>query len=326
MRCVGIIDRMTPRAQSERVKALAAAAGFNRVGITRPAPAARAAYYRDWLAGGQMGTMGSLARNRQIRENSQNLLPGARSIICVALNYGRGEPLSAAPDEPHGRVAQYARGEDYHRVMYEMLRALVSQLRSELGDFDARICVDSAPVLERELAAAAGLGWIGKNTLVLHERQGSYAFLGEVFTTLELEPDGPVTDHCGTCTRCLDACPTGALRAPYQMDARRCISYLTIEYRGPIPDDLKPQVGDWLFGCDICQEVCPFNSRAPQGSQPAIMADRTPARLPLVPLIELRSGGLRRLTRKSALRRASLRMWRRNARLALENLRRGAPR
>lgn len=314
---------MTPRAKSERVKALARAGGFDRVGITRPAPSVRAAYYRHWLASGQMGTMGYLTEHADVRENPERMLPGARSVVCVAVNYRHPDAAAAGTGgerEPCGRIAQYARGEDYHRVLHDMLRGLVRAMRAEFDKpFEARTCTDTAPVFERELAAAAGLGWVGKNTLLLHEREGSYCVLGELFTTLELTPDAPATDHCGTCTRCLDACPTAAFPAAYQMDARRCIAYLTIEHRGEIPAEQHERIGDWLFGCDICQDVCPFNARAAHATQPRIAAARLPGRLPLRPLVALTSGAHRRLTRGSATRRASRRMWQRNARIALAN-------
>jgi epoxyqueuosine reductase len=181
--------------------------------------------------------------------------------------------------------------------------------------------VDTGPLLERELAAAAGLGWIGKNSMLLHQHLGSYLFLGEVLTTLEFVPDTPTSDRCGNCTRCLDACPTKALIEPHQLDASRCISYLTIEHRTEVPEQFHQQIGDWVYGCDICQQVCPFNRHAPWATHPQITAERIPARLPLVDLLKLRSGQYRRLTKDTAARRASRSMWRRNAAIALGNLR-----
>lgn len=283
------------------------------------------------MASGQMGSMSYLARHAELRTDSSRLMPAARSVICVAVSYARPEDAQRSPgpeaDAPTGRIAAYARGADYHRVLRDMLATLVGRLRESLPEpFESRTCVDTAPVMERELAAAAGLGWIGKNTLLLHDRQGSYAFLGEVFTTLELEPDAPATDHCGTCTRCIDACPTHAFPAPYQMDARRCISYLTIENRADPPTELRAGIGDWVFGCDVCQEVCPYNSRAPQGRQAEIMASRLPARVPLASLTELRHSAWKRMTEDSATRRATARMWRRNASIALQNAAAGAAR
>lgn len=308
------------------IKARAAAIGFDRVGITTARPIRRGAYYREWLARGHAGTMNYLTRNTESRLDPAALLPGARSIICTAINYKRPPTAETAGSDRHaetapsGRVAQYARGEDYHSVVRDLLGRLIAEMRGAFDEpFDARACVDTAPLIERELAAAAGIGWIGKNTLVLHESLGSFLFLGEIVTTLDLAEDAPATDHCGTCTRCLDACPTDAFSAPYQMDASRCISYLTIEQRGEIDPELARRMDDWVYGCDVCQEVCPHNGKAPAGSEPRLMAERLPARLPLLPLESLTSGDYRRLTRASAVGRATRQMWRRNAAIAAQN-------
>lgn len=316
------------------VKAAALELGFDRVGITRAEPSARATYYRDWLAQGYAGTMAYLSRNVAERLDPRLQLAGARSVVCVALNYRR-EPASAPaatapatrePDEPTGRVAQYARGRDYHVVLRDRLRALVERLRSRLAvAFEACEFVDTSALLERELAARAGLGWIGKNTCLLHHELGSYTFLGELVTTLDLEPDAPLPDHCGSCTRCLDACPTQAFPAPYQLDASRCISYLTIEHEGDIAPELQKPIGDWIFGCDVCQDVCPFNARAPLATDPQLGEPRIPARVPLRPLLHFRSGDYRRLIRGTAARRATRATWQRNARIAWVNQGAGNP-
>ncbi len=333
---------MTPLEKSRIVKLAAGDVGFDRVGVTHAGPVDQAEYYRRWLERGHAGTMHYLTQNADLRENPAALLDGARSIICVALNYGRAESGTGppprtppntvenhpgdggkarpTPENPTGRVARYARGHDYHRVVHGMLRTLIEQIRAAIDEpFEARAFVDTGPLLERQLARSAGIGWIGKNTLVMHERLGSYLFLGEIITTLELAADAPTTDHCGTCTRCLDACPTQAFPEPYKMDASRCISYLTIEHRGEVPEAFRAVIGDWVFGCDVCQEVCPFNAGAPHGTQPEISADRLPARLDLVALLRLRSGEYRRLTKDSATSRARRPMWRRNAAIALGN-------
>jgi len=173
----------------------------------------------------------------------------------------------------------YAWGEDYHVVMRERLDALVARMRETIGEpFQTRVCVDTSAIIERELAAAAGIGWIGKNTMVLHPALGSFFFLGVIITDLALPPDTPLTDHCGTCTRCLDACPTAAFPRPYVMDARRCISYLTIEHHDEIEADLAAKMGDWVFGCDICQDVCPYNRRAPVAEEPRFRGNPDHAR------------------------------------------------
>lgn len=270
-----------------------------------------------------------LASQLPLRLDPSRLIPGARSAICTAVRYKRDRPPSAPgphpgaqppAQPPSGRVAMYARGDDYHVVLRRMLERLIAALHERIEvQFEARAFVDTGPLIERELAAAAGVGWIGKNTLVMHESLGSYLFLGEIVTTLDLAPDAPATDHCGTCTRCLDACPTQAFPAAYQMDASRCISYLTIEHRGEIPPELAARMSDWVYGCDVCQEVCPHNAKAPMASHPELTADRIPARLPLDPLTRLTAGEYRRLTRRTAARRATRRMWQRNAALLLAN-------
>ncbi|QOJ14058.1 MAG: tRNA epoxyqueuosine(34) reductase QueG [Planctomycetia bacterium] len=338
---------MTPAVHSQIVKRLARSVGFDRVGITHADPLERSAYYREWLAAGRHGSMDYLARRTDLRADPAQLLPGARSVVCVALNYyvpqeggaqwrhagvsgltpvlGAGAQGSAGPagteNEPSGRVARYARGDDYHQVLHEMLAALIAAMRDEIGTpFDARPCVDTAPIIERELAARAGIGWIGKNTLVLVPRFGSYVFLGELVTSLALEPDAAIPDHCGSCTRCLEACPTSAFPEPYRMDATRCISYLTIEHRGEIDPALAAQLGDWLYGCDVCQEVCPHNSRAPIATHPRVLSQRLPERVPLSQLQNLGSAAYRRLTHGTAARRAGRRKWLRNAAIVRRNL------
>lgn len=268
-----------------------------------------------------------LRRNVRLRLQPDALLPGARSILCGAINYKRDDGyvppgrVGQPPAGDTGRVAQYARGVDYHRVLRQLLTKLIEQLQTDLGEpFDARVFVDTGPLLERELAARAGLGWIGRNTCVLHPQHGSYLLLGEVVTTLELPPDEPLAHGCGRCRRCLDACPTGALVAPHQIDASRCISYLTIERRASIAANLQTQMGAWVFGCDLCQQVCPYNARAPRGTQPDIMTDVLPGRLNIARLLRLGSGEYRRMTRNTAATRARAWMWQRNAAIAAGNL------
>lgn len=289
------------------------------------------------MARGYHGEMAYLERTAETRLNPATLLPGVRSIVCVGLLYKRTDgyqPLvgsrdstRAAPEATDataravGRVAQYARGVDYHVVLHRMLRQLALRLTAALNDerWAWRACVDSAPVFERELAARAGLGWIGRNTCLLNADLGSYILLGELLTTLELAEDEPVTERCARCTRCIDACPTQALRAPYELDARRCIAYLTIEHRSAIPNELQRLMGAWVFGCDVCQQVCPHNHGAPLGTHPDLSANLIPPEIPLESLVTLTSGGYRRLTRGTAARRACLSMWQRNAAVAARN-------
>ncbi|MBW7904727.1 MAG: tRNA epoxyqueuosine(34) reductase QueG [Phycisphaerae bacterium] len=300
---------------------------MSRVGIAPAAPLPGATYYKSWLRRGYHAGMGYLARNVERRAAPASLLEGARSIICAALSY-----QSSSANRPHaetapqagpatGRVARYAHGRDYHLVLRERLETLVERLRQRLAEpFEARLFVDTGPLLERELAAAAGLGWIAKNTMLLSRELGSYTVLGEVLTTLELAHDAPETDHCGSCTRCLDACPTGAFPAPYQMDASRCISYLTIEHRGTVPPEFHPAIGEWVYGCDVCQEVCPFNDHAPAGDA-ELCAERAGARADLLRLLKLTPRQHRAWLDESAADRARPAMWRRNAAIALGNRR-----
>lgn len=312
---------MDPLSAARRIKAMALELGFDRVGICSADPIGRGDYVRSWVAAGRAGEMGYLRRNLDVRLAPRQLLEGARSVIVVALNYHQPAPPAAAGGQAAARIASYAWGEDYHRVVKRKLQRLIERMRGELDTpFEARACVDTAPLVERELAARGGLGWIGKNTLVLDAGLGSYFFLGELVTTLALPSDAPVADHCGTCTRCLDACPTRAFPAAYQMDATRCISYLTIEHRSDIADELRPLMGEWLFGCDICQEVCPFNQRAPR-TQVAEFSARPPApRVDPHAIVGWTPRDYADTLRGSALKRAKLPMLKRNAMIAAENL------
>ncbi len=309
---------------TQYVKDLAANTGFDRCGIARAEPVRHHAYLRTWLESERSGSMDYLRKHFKQRLNPSALLEGAKSIVVVALLYhhARGVPPRRPDDPPghRGRVAMYTWGDDYHRVVKMKLQAMVDQMRAELAEpFEARACVDTAPLSERELAAAAGIGWIGKNTMVLDSRLGSYFFLGALVTTLELTPDEPVPDRCGTCTACLEACPTNALPAPYQMDASRCISYLTIEHRGGISQALQSLMGDWLFGCDVCQQVCPYNRHAPETREPGF-AIRCPGPAPLLDdVLSWSIDDYREQLRGSAMKRAKLEMLQRNARIAKSN-------
>jgi len=308
---------------------LAEQAGFARCGIAAVDVVHRADYLDEWLQLGRAGEMDYLARHRELRRDPRQLLPGAQSIIVVADLYRQPDDQQLPKNchsqngvnVPTGRVARYAWGRDYHRVLRKKRHRLTDRLREAINEpFEARTCVDTAPVLEREWAAAAGIGWIGKNTMVLNEQIGSFFFLGEIIMSLELTASTPAVDHCGTCSRCLQACPTGALVAPYQMDASRCISYLTIEHRGHIDPALQPLMSDWVYGCDICQEVCPHNRRVPAATaDPAYAAsDRNPLvpRVPLPVLKNLTPEDYDRYLAGSAMKRATLSMLQRNAVIA----------
>jgi len=321
------------------LRSLGAALGFDAVGFGPAAPGPRDAFLREWLARGYAGEMGWIGRRVQERLDPRRVLPGAQSAIAVALSYAPGpagaEAGGAAAEEEQGaapglRIARYAGGEDYHTVLGDRLRAYEAAIEALLAPQPVRLrgYVDTGPLLERSLAAQAGLGWIGKNTCLLHRRLGSYVFLGVVLTDLALPHDAQETDHCGSCRACLDACPTDAFPAPYQLDASRCLAYTTIELRGPIPEPLRAPQGDWLFGCDICQEVCPWNrpTRLPALADAhglrARLAPRAPWRsASLAWLLSLDEDAWRSATRKSALRRAKFRGLMRNALIAAGNSR-----
>ena len=268
----------TPAILAADIKQRARELGFDLVGITTADPPPHAAQFQQWLANGSHGEMGYMAKNADKRVAPTEVLPNARSIVVVAINYFTGPaphpvPLPAMRGEGvrrtgEGKVARYAWGErDYHDIMAEKLEALVTALR-ELGGSDAKALwyMDTGPIFERDLAQRAGIGFIGKHTNLINRSLGNWLFLGEVLTNLELPADPPERPRCGTCRRCLDACPTGALVAPYQLDARRCISYLTIELKGAIPVELRSVIGDRVFGCDDCLEICPWNRFARQSS------------------------------------------------------------
>ena len=246
---------------SERIRERALALGFEAVAIASVEPLEAVARYRAWIDAGRHGEMHWLASEKHLarRADPERILRELRSVVCVAMCHAPDR--SEARDARIGRIARYAAGEDYHRVMHDRLLALERFIeRDALPGSRALWYADTGAILERAWAERAGLGWIGKHAGLLSERLGSWLLLGEVYVNRVLESDAaPAAERCGTCTRCLDACPTGAIVAPYQVDARRCISYLTIELRGPIPRELRPLVGDWVFGCDVCQEVCPWN-------------------------------------------------------------------
>lgn len=275
---------------------------------------------RQWLARGKHGSMDYLARHADLKADPSQLLEGATCAIMVADLYAtRHDAPDQAPDG-HGRVARYARGGDYHKVMKKRLHALCDELANRWPGTRTRAFVDTAPVHERELALAAGLGWIGKHTLLIHPRVGSWMLLGGVLTTLDLDTnEREEPDHCGTCTRCIDACPTRAI-SPYSVDASRCISYLTIERREAIPVGLERGMGEWIFGCDICQEVCPHNSpRAGEvGGANAAYAPRS-ASFDLAGVLGWDDDARRSSFAGTAMKRATLGMMRRNAVIAAGN-------
>ncbi|HVS16719.1 MAG TPA: tRNA epoxyqueuosine(34) reductase QueG [Thermoanaerobaculia bacterium] len=308
------------------LRAWALEAGFDRAGVARLEPSDHGEALRRWLERGDHASMEWLERRVEARTDPRRLLDGARSALCVALHYA---PLRDE-GEPDGdlwpRVARYARGADYHDLMTRRLRTLGERVEGSFPGARSRAYVDTGPILERELAQRAGLGRIGKNTNLLH-RQGSWFLLGELLLTLELEPDQPIAaDLCGTCTLCLEACPTGALPEPYRLDSRRCISYWTIEHRGAIPPERRAEIGDWVFGCDVCQEVCPWNRKPGRDGvrdyeHPELRLPPERVELDLDALMGLDADGYVRRFRGSPMKRAKRAGLRRNAAIAAGNRR-----
>jgi len=311
-----------PRALAEDIKAWALELGFQQAGIADPELSADEARLLAWLDAGRHGEMHYMGRHGLKRSRAALLHPGTLRVISVRMDY---LPAHAAPawqvlDEPAlAYVSRYALGRDYHKLLRKRLQKLAVRIQEAVGEFSYRVFTDSAPVLEKPLARAAGLGWIGKHTNLLNREAGSWFFLGEIYTDLALPADTPGSDHCGTCRACLDACPTGAIVAPYELDARLCISYLTIELRGPIPEPLRPLIGNRIFGCDDCQLVCPWNRfAAPTGE-----ADFSPRHgldsATLIALFQWSEPQFHRYTEGSAIRRIGYECWLRNIAVALGN-------
>lgn len=306
----------------ERLKRKARELGFDPVAVAPAVEADGFERLRDWLAGGFAGEMGYMERHAEARRHPSSVLPAVRSVVMVGMSYAPADREGRTAEAPAGpglgRVARYARGEDYHDVLRARLRELLTWLRDDVPGIRGRAVVDTAPLLERDFARRAGLGWFGKNTMLLNKRLGSYVLLGGLLLDLELEPDpAHESSHCGTCTACLDACPTDAFAGPYRLDARRCISYLTIELRGAIPEEYRGSLDGWLFGCDVCQEVCPWNLKAVPATEPALAARADLERVDLTELLALTEDEFRRRFRGTALVRPGWTGLRRNAALLL---------
>ncbi len=326
----------------EDVRAVAQGLGFAMVGVAPARASAFEAYVRQWLDNGTHGQMGYLAQNVAARLDPRKLLAGAVSVICVADRYPPDAPEAsevarAGGEGAKGRIARYAWGDDYHRIMKKRLFALADTLRERYPDYEYKSTVDTAPVMEREHAQRAGLGWVGKHTLLIHPRLGSWLLLGEVVTTLPIrcEESLPATaasvgllpegSHCGTCTRCIDACPTECI-GEYELDAKRCISYLTLEHRDTIDTGLQQQMGDWVAGCDVCQEVCPYNHGHGDGASdrsgeyhPRYTARPPGPAVGLMQVLAWDEAARREAFRNSALKRVKLDMLKRNALIAAGN-------
>jgi epoxyqueuosine reductase len=292
--------------------------GFDSCRIALCAPPVHVAEFDQWLQEGAAGEMNYMTRGAEKRRDPEKVLVGARSIIILAINYfsktGEPRPESAK----RGRIARYAWGQDYHEVIQKKLERIDSFLR-EFGGTQ-KYYVDTGPVLERDYAARAGIGWHGKSTMLINERLGTWFFLAEILTTLELPPDPPARDHCGKCTRCIAACPTGAITAPHKLDARRCISYLTIELKGPIPEGLRPLIGDRIFGCDDCLEACPWNRFAQVSRESAFAAAPATTAFSLRDYLKLTDPEFRNLFRDSPIKRIKRRGFLRNVCVALGNI------
>lgn len=305
------------------IKSKAADLGFDLVGIAPADPSRYAEYFRKWLDEGRHGQMAYLADRFDERVDPRRYLPEAKSVVCVARNYfSTLTPVPEADRHRQGRIARYALGKDYHQHLKQKLYDLADWIRLTVPGCQTRCGVDTAPVLEREMAARCGIGWVGKNTCVINPGVGSFLLLGQVLTTLELPEDDPEPDHCGSCTRCIDACPTQAITGPYQLDARRCISYLTIEHGGPIEPDLQRQMGDWVFGCDICQDVCPHNRHPPETTDASLRPRLTTGTIDVEQARHWTIDAYHSATRHSAMRRVKLPQFQRNAEIAWNNLRR----
>lgn len=310
------------RRLAEEIRQTGRTLGFDRIGIAGVDLDEDEARLERWLALSRHGEMRYMARHGRKRSRPAELVPGTVRIISARMDYWPGDSADAEAtldDRRRGYISRYALGRDYHKVLRRRLRKLAGEIEDRVGPMGYRVFVDSGPVLEKALARNAGLGWIGKHTNLIDRRAGSWFFLGELFTDLPLPADEPVAEHCGSCTACLDLCPTGAIVAPYEVDARRCISYLTIELKGPIPEEFRAPMGNRVFGCDDCQLVCPWNRYA----RPTAERDFAPRHgLDAPDLIDLfgwseNEWSIR--TEGSALRRAGYTGWLRNVAVALGN-------
>ena len=295
--------------------------GFAQTGIVQPALDRDHQHLLDWLAQGQHGNMDYMARNTDLRAQPDHLVAGTCRAICVRKDYGSddGEAWRTLADGERAYVARYALGRDYHKLMRRRLQQLADRIGAAIGTFGYRAFVDSAPVLERALARDAGLGWIGKHSCLIDRHNGSWFFLGEILTDLPLPVDAPASAHCGTCTRCIDICPTGAIVAPYRVDARRCISYLTIEHHGSIDAALRPLIGNRIFGCDDCQLVCPWNKFAKRHDEPDFRVRNDLDKASLTDLFAWSESEFLNRTEGSAIRRSGYENWLRNIAVALGN-------
>ena len=312
----------TPETLARSIRQWGQELGFSAVGFADIDLADYEARLDDWLARGYQGEMDWMADHGRKRSRPDELHPGTRSIIVTRMDYlpeGATESLALAEQSDRANISRYAVGRDYHKVIRKRLVKLAKRIEAEIGPFNHRVFTDSAPVMEKALAEKAGLGWIGKHTLLLNRHEGSWFFLGEIFTDLDLPTDAPVRDHCGSCRRCIDICPTDAIVAPYQLDARRCISYLTIELKGSIPEEFREAMGNRVFGCDDCQAVCPWNRYAQFTQEDDFTPRRDLDAGDLIELFAWDEATFLSRTEGTPIRRTGYECWLRNLAVALGN-------
>lgn len=317
-----IPERNPAQPLADRIKTWGRQLGFQQIGIADTDLGEAEAHLLDWLAAGYQGTMAYLERHGSRRSRPAELVPGTLRVISARMDYLVESPdaMRQTLDDPASAfLSRYALGRDYHKVLRQRLQRLAERIVADVGPFGYRVFVDSAPVLEKPLAAKAGLGWIGKHTNLIHPRAGSWFFIGEIYTDLPLPIDAPIQDHCGRCHACLDICPTQAIVAPYQLDARRCISYLTIELRGSLPEALRPLIGNRIYGCDDCQLVCPWNRFANRTREPDFSPRHGLDTATLLELFAWDEATFLRRTEGSAIRRIGHVQWLRNLAVALGN-------
>ncbi len=307
----------------EAMKKEAHKLGFDALAVAPVKPLPHREEFFCWLALGYQAQMDYIERTKEKRADPAKIMPEAKSILVAVVNYL--PPEEQPPEEPYGRIARYAVGKDYHRVLREKWEHLAHWLKKDFPELEYRIYVDTGPILEREIAMLAGLGFIGKNTCLIHPKLGSWLFISEMLVNVEIPPDAPFVGHlCGTCTRCIDTCPTQAIIQPWVLDARKCISYWTIEHKGDFPEEVIETLDNWLFGCDICQEVCPWNRKAPLTKEASFQPIGMNAYLPLSSS-EMPEEVYREKFRKSAIRRVKWRDWVRNLKAVKQNWNRATP-
>jgi epoxyqueuosine reductase len=306
-------------ALAQRLKAWGAELGFQKIGIAEPDLSAAEPRLLEWLSKGWHGEMEYMARHGALRARPGELRPGTLRVISCRMNYATDVAEGISADGDRAYIARYARGRDYHKVLRDRLQKLCDRIAAAAGPFGYRAFTDSAPVMEVELAARAGLGWRGKHTLLLSRDAGSWFFLGEIYCDLPLPADVAEDDHCGSCRRCIDVCPTQAIRGPYQLDARRCISYLTIEHKSAIPEELRPLIGNRVYGCDDCQVVCPWNSFAQASSEQDFAARNGLDDASLVALFAWTEAEFDERLQGSPIRRIGYERWLRNLAVGLGN-------